>query len=74
MTFLVRKVLLLHFLGIVGLTAFVVTGGNVGCCNDALWCHRDDVVLAARLTTFLLRCYVYMSIVYNVHSLDLVDD
>ena len=31
-------------LGIVGLTAFVVIGGTVGCRNGNLWWHRDDVI------------------------------
>ena len=30
-------------LGIVGLTAFVVTGGTLGCRNGNLRWHRDDV-------------------------------
>ena len=32
-------------LWVVGLTAFVVTGGTVGCRNGNLRCHREDVVV-----------------------------
>ena len=49
------------------MTAFVVTGGTVGCRNGTLrWCDRDDVV-GGRADDLSFQCYVYMFIVYSVH-------
>ena len=63
-------------LGIVGLTAFVVSGGTVGCRNGNLRWHRDDFV-GARADdlsfSFSVLC-IHMFIVYSVHSHGLVGD
>ena len=42
-------------LWVVGLTAFVVTGGTLGCRNGNLQCHREDVV-GGLVTILGLRC------------------
>ena len=42
-------------LWVVGLTAFVVIGGTVGCRNGNLRCHREDVV-GGLVTILGLRC------------------